>query len=69
MDEVYHAKSFSMAFCLDCHRHPELKLRPTDKITDLAWQPESQTKQEEFGKRAMLDWKVESLQTCSACHR
>ena len=69
MDEVYHAKPFSMAFCLECHRHPELKLRPPDKITDLAWQPKSEAQQEEFGKRALKEWKVESLQTCSACHR
>jgi len=69
MDEVYHAKSFTMAFCLECHRHPELKLRPMDKITDLAWQPESEAAQQNFGKEHMQKWKVESLQTCSACHR
>src|SRR3954463_15169317 len=45
MDEVYHAQPFSMSFCLDCHRHPEMKLRPNDKITDLAWHPESPGKQ------------------------
>jgi len=69
MDEVYHAKPFSMSFCLECHRHPELKLRPEDKITDLAWQPESEAQQIKDGKQRMQDWKVESLQTCSACHR
>ena|SRR5882724_3518241 len=69
MDEVYHAKPFSMAFCLECHRHPELKLRPEDKITDLAWQPKSEAEQLKDGKQRMQDWKVESLQTCSACHR
>jgi len=69
MDEVYHAKPFSMSFCLECHRNPAAKLRPLDKITDLAWKPESPAKQLEFGQRAMHDWKVESLQTCSACHR
>jgi hypothetical protein len=69
MDEVYHAKPFSMSFCLECHRNPAVKLRPLDKITDLAWKPESAAKQLEFGQRAMHDWKVESLQTCSTCHR
>jgi hypothetical protein len=69
MEEVYHAKPFSMAFCLECHRHPELKLRPPDKITDLAWQPASPVAQQAFGQQALRDWKVESLQTCSACHR
>ena len=69
MEEIYHAQPFGMSFCLECHRHPELKLRPPDKITDLAWQPASANDQLEFGKRTMLEWKVESLQTCSACHR
>jgi len=69
MEEVYHAKPFSMSFCLECHRHPELKLRPPDRITDLAWQAGSPANQLEIGKREMHDWKVESLQTCSACHR
>jgi len=69
MEEVYHAQPFSMAFCLECHRHPELNLRPNDKITDLAWEPESRDAQAEFGRRAKVEWKVESLQNCSACHR
>ena len=69
MDEVYHAKPFGMAFCLECHRHPELKLRPENKITDLAWQPKSEAEHIKDGTRRMHDWKVESLQTCSTCHR
>jgi hypothetical protein len=69
MDEVYHAQPFSMAFCLECHRHPENKLRPLDKITDLKWQPESETAQLAFGSEKVRQWKVESLQSCGACHR
>jgi len=69
MDEVYHAKPLSMAFCLECHRDPAAKLRPLGKITDLGWHFESETKQREFGETAMREWKVESLQTCSTCHR
>ncbi|MBO56638.1 MAG: cytochrome C, partial [Verrucomicrobiales bacterium] len=44
MDEVRHEKHFSMTFCLDCHRElspengdPNKRLRPLDKITDLAY--------------------------------
>jgi Cytochrome c7 and related cytochrome c/Class III cytochrome C family len=69
MDEVYRAKPLGMTFCLDCHRHPEMKLRPLDKITDLNWRPASPEAQVQFGTKAMSQWKVESLQTCSACHR
>jgi hypothetical protein len=69
MEEVQHAQPLSMTFCLDCHRNPAAKLRPVEKVTDLNWHPESDTKQNEFGTRAMHDWKVESLQNCSTCHR
>ena len=69
MEEVYHAKPLSMAFCLECHRHPETKVRPLDKITDLNWRPESEAAQHEFGRRAREEWRVEALQNCSACHR
>ncbi|SPE51482.1 Cytochrome c family protein [Verrucomicrobia bacterium] len=69
MDEVYQAKPLSMTFCLDCHRDPAAKLRPLDKITDLNWHPQSEAEQIAFGQKAMEQWRVESLQTCSACHR
>ena len=74
MDEVYHAKPFSMSFCLDCHRDPAAHIRPTDKVTDLGWKWDSDPtiaaeKQRTEGAKFVHDWKVESLQSCSACHR
>ena len=74
MDEVYHAKPLSMSFCLDCHRDPAAHIRPTDKVTKLDWawstnSFEAEKLQEVNGKKFVHDWKVESLQSCSACHR
>ena len=74
MEEVYHAMPFSMTFCLDCHRNPAAKLRPLDKITDLNWKwsddPAAAAKaQMENGSKFVNDWKVESMENCSACHR
>ena len=74
MTEVYHAKPLSMAFCLDCHRNPAAKVRPADKITDLNWQwsgdPNIAAQQQKtFGEKFVHDFRVESLQNCSACHR
>jgi hypothetical protein len=40
MAVVYHAKPHSMAWCLECHRHPENFLRPETMIYKLAWQPD-----------------------------
>jgi hypothetical protein len=74
MDEVYHAKPFSMAFCLDCHRDPAAHIRPTDKVTDLGWKWNSDPvkaaqMQQVNGAKFVHDWKVQSLQSCSTCHR
>ncbi len=69
MEEVRHAQPLSMTFCLDCHRDPAAKLRPPDKITDLNWRPESPEKQRAMGEKFVHDWKVQSLESCSACHR
>jgi hypothetical protein len=69
MDEVQQAKPLSMSFCLDCHRDPAGHLRPLDKITDLDWKAASPEQQRVDGAKFAHDWKVESLQNCSACHR
>jgi hypothetical protein len=68
MEEVYHAKPLSMAFCLECHRNPAPHLRPPDKVTDLAWDPHKHLPKDWFEK-AEKEWKVNASQNCSACHR
>ena len=40
MPVMYHAKPHSMAWCLECHRHPENFLRPDDQIFNLDWKPD-----------------------------
>lgn len=74
MDQVAQSKPLSMTFCLDCHRDPAARLRPIDKITDLTWKWSSDPKQNAelqraHGQELMTNWKVESLQNCSTCHR
>lgn len=74
MDEVQHSKPFSMAFCLECHRDPAGRLRPPEKITDLEWKwsedPRTAAEmQRANGQKFVHDWNVQSLQSCSACHR
>jgi formate-dependent nitrite reductase cytochrome c552 subunit len=76
MDEVYHAQPFSMSFCLECHRDPQAKVRPLDKITDLGWNPANSNdpkkiaeERRKIGTDKVEHWKVQSLQNCSTCHR
>ena len=68
MDEVRHAKPLSMGFCLECHRHPEQHIRDPKDVYNLSLEiaPEVQEKK---GKEFVHDWKVNSSQSCSTCHR
>ena len=67
MDEVRHEKHFSMTFCLDCHRDPNKRLRPLDKITDLAY--ERSTDPDNKDRNFVKEWHVKTSENCSACHR
>jgi len=74
MDEVRHEKHFSMTFCLDCHRElspengdPNKRLRPLDKITDLAY--ERSTDPDNKDRNFVKEWHVKTSENCSACHR
>ena len=74
MDEVAQSKPLSMSYCLSCHRDPAARLRPPEKITDLNWKWNDDPKlaaqlQRTHGQEFVNNWKVESLQNCSACHR
>lgn len=67
MDVVTQVKTLSMTFCLDCHRNPDSRLRPLDKVTDLAWAPDSSA--EEVGKQVKDALGIHPHTNCSTCHR
>ncbi len=74
MDEVRHEKQFSMTFCLDCHRElspengdPNKRLRPLDKITDLAYERSGDTANRD--RDFVKEWHIKTSENCSACHR
>ncbi|WP_373651049.1 MULTISPECIES: cytochrome c3 family protein [unclassified Schlesneria] len=67
MDVVTQEKTLSMTFCLECHRNPEEHLRPVDKVTDLAWVPETSAK--EVGHQVKSDLGINPRTSCSTCHR
>ena len=75
MDEVHHAKPLSMSFCLDCHRDPAAHIRPDGQGhgSGLAMEHRTPSKprncRKSTAQKFVHDWKVESLQSCSACHR
>ena len=76
MPVVYHSQPLSMAWCLDCHRHPENALRPVDQVTNLDWVPpvkpgqtpaEAQVAQ---GLELKKAWNINPPDgNCAGCHR
>jgi hypothetical protein len=70
MDVVWQDQPQGMAWCLECHRAPENKLRPLSEITHLDWKPEDiGTTQAQLGAELKEKWKVNPPVTCAGCHR
>ncbi len=69
MKVVEHAQSFSMDFCLKCHRNPEEKVRPLDKVYDLDWKAPGHKEQIALGKELVKNWNINPPKSCSRCHR
>lgn len=76
MDVVAQDKSLSMGFCLECHRAPEIGLRPLDKVTDLGWHATPQGKESIEQAQLNLGQKLKDqrgvnppVSNCAGCHR
>jgi hypothetical protein len=82
MEVVYHAKSLSMGFCLDCHRAPENEVRPLEEVFNLKYDPvdylakhivmngkgERVTQPGDFGKQLKATFQLQPKETCTSCH-
>lgn len=66
MEVVKQVEPLSMGWCLECHREPELYLRPEDEVTTMGYvQPA------DFVQRNLERIREEGIQpptNCSACH-
>ena len=68
MAVVEMAKPLSMGWCLDCHRDPDSKVGPVDRVTDLGFDPSVEGydyKADPLRKRKELNPPTH----CSGCHR
>ncbi|PTY06725.1 cytochrome C [Verrucomicrobia bacterium LW23] len=68
MPVVWHDKSQSMKWCLDCHRDPGANVRPVENVFNLDWAPQGTT-QRELGDKLVKDWKITPPTSCQGCHR
>ena len=67
MEEVEQKRPLSMGWCLDCHRNPDMHLRPIDQITNMTWEPPPD--QLKFAERVKKEKNLQPPEDCSACHR
>ncbi len=67
MPLVWQEKSLQMEWCLDCHRHPERHVRPRQEVFDMEYEPPPD--QIALGTRLIKEYKIQSLTSCSTCHR
>ena len=68
MEVVYQTKPLSMGWCLECHREPEINLRPVSEITNLAWDSATESSFEE--RQALIaKYHINPNDNCSTCHR
>src|SRR5579859_8034002 len=67
MPLMWQENSLQMSWCLDCHRHPERFVRPKSEVFSVNWQPPPD--QLEKGRELVKEYNIQSLTSCSTCHR
>jgi hypothetical protein len=67
MPGIYQAKSLQMEWCLDCHRRPEQYVRPREAVFEMGYRPA--VSQAVLGPELVKAYDIQSLTTCSVCHR
>ena len=67
MPLIWRENTLYMEWCLECHRNPERFVRPRQQVFNMDWQPPSD--QIALGQKLVQQYKIESLTSCSVCHR
>jgi hypothetical protein len=69
MEVVHQAKKLSMGWCLDCHRHPDARLRDPKFVTQMDWAPPEGMTRAAYGRTIRAKLKLNPSEDCSTCHR
>ncbi len=67
MPLTWRAQPLTMKWCLDCHRHPERYVRPRETVFEMDYTPPPD--QIALGGRLVREYRIQSLTSCSTCHR
>ena len=67
MPLMWQESSLQMTWCLECHRHPERFVRPRSEVFSVSYTPPPD--QLELGRKLVKEYSIQSLTSCSTCHR
>jgi Cytochrome c7 and related cytochrome c/Class III cytochrome C family len=67
MPLMYQVQTLQMSWCLDCHRNPEQYVRPREAVFQMDYQ--APPNQVALGRRLVAEYRIQSLTSCSTCHR
>jgi len=67
MNLMFKAQTLTMEFCIQCHTNPAKYVRPKDQVFNLHYEPP--TDQLALGNQLVQDYHIQSLTSCSTCHR
>ncbi len=67
MPLMWQAQPLTMEWCLGCHRHPERYVRPRDQVFAMDYRPPGD--QLALGSKLVKAYHIQSLTSCSTCHR
>jgi formamidopyrimidine-DNA glycosylase len=67
MPLMFKVNTLYMNWCIECHRDPWKYVRPREQVFNMAYEPPAN--QEEFGRKLMKEYKIQSLTDCWTCHR
>jgi hypothetical protein len=59
--------SLQMEWCLNCHRAPEQFVRPRSEVFTMGYRPTEP--QATLGPKLVQAYQIQSLTSCSTCHR
>ena len=67
MPLMFKEETLQMQWCLDCHKNPDPNIRPRSEVTSMDWKAPKNF--EEKQEQLVADYHVQSMISCSTCHR
>ena len=67
MPLMQQVNTLQMEWCLNCHRNPENYVRPRSEITTMGYRPP--VPKSVIGPQLVKEYGINSLTSCSTCHR